>query len=144
MTVVNHNKLYLLCSRKWILVYLTKSVKIKLNINKVDRIRNDLLSRRNYTTSNIYLDQFFPAASHVQFRVKMDVIIHSCADGEQRVALRPIRTKPGPTARCVPHAPRRVVSTNVCRYREQFKRDTEGPGNLGNLRNGRGFQSVKV
>ena len=33
------------------------------------------------------------------------------ADGQKRVALRPIRTKPKLTARCVPRAPRREVST---------------------------------
>ena len=34
------------------------------------------------------------------------------ADGEQRIALRPIRTKPKSTACCVPRAPQRVVSPN--------------------------------
>ena len=35
----------------------------------------------------------------------------SLADGEQSVALRPIRTKPVSTARCVPPKPQRAVST---------------------------------
>ena len=71
---------------------------------------------------------------------------HGLADGEQRVALRPIITNPESTARCVPRAPLRVVSTiegarGVSGTVQTWYR---GPGNLGNLRIGRGFKSVEV
>ena len=57
------------------------------------------------------------------------------ADGEHRVTLRPIRTKPESKARWVPRVPQRAVSTTEdARYwanclpgsREQFKRGTGG------------------
>ena len=38
-------------------------------------------------------------------------MISGLADGEQRVAHCPIRTKPKPMERCVPRAPQGAVST---------------------------------
>ena len=66
-----------------------------------------------------------------------------------RVALRPIRTKPELSARCVPRSPQRAVSTREgARYRanclpgprESFKRDTvTHTWHLDNWKNRRGF-----
>ena len=44
---------------------------------------------------------------------------HGLADGEQRVALRPIKAKAESTARCGPRAPQRVVSKGAYRVFSQ-------------------------